>query len=1077
MGLKNFHVYKSSAGSGKTYTLVKEYLKLVLREPGAMPHILAITFTNAAAAEMKQRIIEALGRIAALRDHPEEKKGSLLVKQILSDWRQADHSLNIQEEQVIRNAGMVLKKVLHQYADFSVSTIDSFVHRVIRTFAFDLHIPVNFEVELDTRAMLNKAVDMLINRAGNDRQLTDLLVTYMISQADEEKDVRIEQQIARMAETLMDEDSGKHIEQLREISLENFQHIAGNLKKSVRQFEDQVRKEARDALRIIEQQNLEADHFFQSTKGIHGYFTHLATGDIKEKITPNSYVQKTIQEDKWVSGKCSREQKEQIDGIKPHLTKHFQAIQDMVGDGLQRYVCQHAVLENIFPMAVLNEVKKMVDEIQEEDMILHISDFNKRIAAVIVDQPVPFIYERLGERYRHFMIDEFQDTSLLQWQNMLPLVENALSSGHMSLVVGDGKQAIYRFRNGDVAQFAKLPYLTDNLRELAKPEWENTLVNNYHEEALDTNWRSEQAIVTFNNRFFSFAAGTLADELQPIYDKVSQEYREDKPGGYVDIQFPEGKNNQELFTETMDRILSIIHDCRAAGHPCSDLTILCFKNDEASAVARELISRQIPVISQESLLLSHAKEVNFFLAILKLLTNPHDYIAAIEMIAFLREKELITKPATLHECLLNTGIYAAHKQHEDKPVTKAVEEILKENGFLFSFQDFVHQNIYDTCETILRRFFSEETPPNPFVAFFMDVVYDFSEKQLASYTDFLAWWEENNYKYSLVLPEGAGAVNVMTIHKSKGLQFPVVIYPFARQKPNKPTKNGLWADGTFVEVPELPATWLQMQKKSLAGTPAEPFLEEEQEKTYLDMLNACYVALTRASQKLFVISKKEPKAYKEQTINGLLYHFLNNEGIWDETQDTFTFGQFDSPPGKEERQESFENPLKQLLSSSWSHALHMRSHQKERSIIPDTEDALERGNLMHRALENIRFKEDTDDVLQRLVEQGEINSQQKMEWAEKIKNMLSQPAIAPCFEPDAQIKREAGLFDKEGHFYRPDRVVLLKDQTIIIDYKTGKQYEKHRKQMDAYAAILQDMGYPNVQKVLLYLDEEEAKTV
>ncbi len=1115
--MQNFHVYKSSAGSGKTYTLVREYLKIVLNDPGAVRHILAITFTNAAAAEMKERIIDGLGQIAALgetraqeeascagkeppaRSNPDtagannpampnepgkatdpgktanRKKGRALLTQIMED-RNKEGFTPLHEGQLIRNAQLVLKKILHQYSDFSVSTIDSFVHRVIRTFAFDLRIPLHFEVSLDAEALLKQAVDLLINQVGSDKKLTALLVTYMVNQADDEQDVRIEQHITRLAKTLTDEESSRFIAQLKEVEMQDFQQLAGELKKRVKEFEEKVAREAGAALELIRRNELPQEAFYQGKKGIYNYFMYLANGDVKDKIHPNNYVLKTIEEDKWLSGKCNAEQEGRIMAIKGELIRYYERIRSLAEEGLETYLNRQAVLRSIFPLAVLNEVEKMLEEIKTEHILLHISDFNKRIAAIITEQPVPFIYERLGERYRHYMIDEFQDTSMLQWQNLLPLVENSLSSGHMSLVVGDGKQAIYRFRNGDVEQFANLPALTGELRKISKPEWEVTLQNNYQEISLDTNWRSAKEIIGFNNAFFQFARKQLPEEMQGIYKEVRQKARPDKEEGYVNIRFMEGQNKEELQENTLREITSIINHCREAGHPLQDITILCRANEEASMVARMLLSEHIPVISPDSLLLSYSPEVNFFLSIITLLNNPSDPVAGTEMVTFLQQSGYFTNPSSLHECLIEAGL-SGKKATNTSSLLPALEKLMHANGIDFSFRVFEHQNIYDTCETILRHFFAGDTSPNPFVAYFTDAVYDFSGKHMLSYADFLEWWKENQHKYSIVIPEGTEAVRVMTVHKSKGLQFPVVIHPFAVQRPDKMTRKGLWTEGVSASVPELPAVWLEMNKTALAGTPYEEEWKKEKEKTFLDMLNATYVAFTRSSEKLFILSGKEAKSYKPDSVNGMLHDFLASKELWDDTEACYHFGTFGPSAGKAAPPEPETDYFRRLTSEQWTRALRIRSHQAERSSLLEEADPLERGNLLHRAMEMIDSENEVGEVLGQMVANGEIDSSKQAEWEEKIGHILSDPLLRPCFAPGVKAKKEAGLFDEDGTFYRPDRVVFMENETIILDYKTGKAYHKHRQQMEGYARILQSMGYPMVKKLLVYLDKGIAEVV
>ena len=1063
----NFHVYMSSAGSGKTYTLVKEYLKIVLLDPGAVRHILAITFTNAAAAEMKGRIIEALGNISDLKINNGNRKGIALLNDIVSDLKNKGNSIP-SEDTVIENSRLVLKRILHDYSDFAVSTIDSFVHRVIRTFAFDLRLPVNFEVELDADNLLGQAVDLIIDKAGKDREITRLLVSYILNQADDEQDIRIGEKIAKMAHRLTDEDSIMYIERLKDTSIEDFYDIAGKLTASVRSFEGEIKKEAVAALDLINREGIPGSAFYGGNRGsIYSYFKNLADGKIREKLTPGKFAGETIWGNKWFSGKCDPHHKSAITEISGKIREHFMRIQEIAGSGFKKYLCELAFRKTIFPLALLNEVKKVSEEIKKENSILHISDFNREIARTISREAVPFIYERLGERYRHYMIDEFQDTSMLQWQNLLPLVENSLSEGYMNLVVGDGKQAIYRFRNGDVRQFAMLPKLTEEIKLIGKPEWEVSLENNFSKRRLETNWRSERAIVDFNNRYFSFAGKFLNDSLRDIYGDITQKIRSDKNGGYVRICFLDAEGRQDLEQAYTAEIEKIINECLDAGHRCEEIAVLCKANREISTVAGVLLKAGIPVISPDSLLLNQSDEVNFIIAMLKLLSNPYDSVAAVEVMVFLNKNEIPGIKKTLNETLSMMS----------EPYTNRIEKLLEDEGKSFSFRDFDHLNIYDSCETIIRRFFTQQQPPNPYIAFFMDAVYDFSQKHMLSRWDFLKWWEENGHKYSIQVPEGVNAVRLMTIHKAKGLQFPVVIHPFAAQKAEKPTKPGLWTDGSESGIPRPPAQWLEMSKSSLSGTLFESYLEDELQMTFLDMLNVHYVALTRPSEKLFILTEKEDKGYSTKKVNGLLQGFLKMEGLWKDDTGVYTFGDLLPASSQKQVPEESLSPLRRLISSPWSRALRMRSHQRERSLLLDQDDPLERGTLLHRAMERISRYDDLVPVLEEMKHSGEIDNSTRDEWEEKISKMLSNPEISPYYSGKFKVKTEAGLFDSDGGFYRPDRVVLADDHCALIDYKTGREYGKHSKQMDTYACILLKMGYSNIKKILLYLDEGIVKTL
>ena len=1068
-----FQVYKSSAGSGKTYTLVKEYLKIVLPQPEKMRQILAITFTNAAAAEMKSRIIEELGQIASLAQTPGNKKARNLLNEILEGIKEegkATPSVKL----LIANAQKVLTEILHNYSDFSVSTIDSFVHRIVRTFAFDLRIPVNFEIELDADSLLTKAVDMLISRAGSDEKLTELLVRFILNQADEDKDLRIEAAIGKLAKTLMDEDSTPFIEKLKDLTLDEFLVIQRNIKVKIRAFENKAQNHAIDAINLIDSENLSQESFYYGSRGIYAYFRKLFQGDVSG-IMPNTSVKKTLNDDKWYGGKVTPADKFAIDSIKGQLV---QTIEDILGQSnqyLENYQLLRAVNQNLFPLGVLNEVQRILEEIKTENVLLHISDFNRKISAIVAEQPVPFIYERIGERYQHYMIDEFQDTSMLQWQNLLPLVENGLATGNLSLVVGDGKQAIYRWRNGDVEQFIKLPELPEGVRGLSKDQWQATLQRNYHQENLATNWRSRKVIVDFNNRFFEMAKDSLSGEMQQIYLDQAQNWRKDADGGYVEISFLEKTEELSYEEVTLEKVRLAIERLLEAGHPYSDITILCRSNNKGSLLARYLLRHQIPVISSDSLLLNQSEEVIFFTSILKLLANRFDALSAIEMINYLLSAGFFKEKRNLQDVLSGLGLFPLPSSYQRLDWQTTIDKVLANEGIAFRFASLAYLNLFDVCETITRHFFATGEP-NPFVAFFMDAVFEYSEKNSLSNSDFLQWWEESGKDFSLVVPQGLNAIQIMTIHKSKGLQFPVVIFAFADLGADKATKKGCWVSPDEKIIEGLGAIWLKMGKSSLENTPYFPLYESEMERSALDMLNLAYVAMTRPKEKLFLLTKNPgANTPSKPKLQHFFSEYLKQHQLWQEEQNDYAFGSFEQT-GQEKVPLSHADPVfRRLLSRSWTGALRMRSNQQEWGLA--SAGQRERGKLLHRAMEQIITTNDITPVLARMRADGEIDQPTELEWTQRIKELIRLELLKPCFEPSAIIKTEAGLFDQNGNFYRPDRVVLLKEKTVVIDYKTGREYDSHREQIETYAKLLESMGYPAVEKMLLYLDEYKLKTV
>ena len=1074
---KSFLVYRSSAGSGKTYTLVKEYMKIVLQNPQSVRNILAITFTNAAAAEMKQRIIKALSDLADLsgKSSKQYPKDSVQLLQNLAA------EIPLSPSEIINRSQMVLSLILHNYGDFSISTIDSFVHRIIRSFAFDLKLPLNFDVELDQDQLLMQAVDLLVSKAGTEKELTGLLVDYIQSRTDEEKSHFIEYDIRKMAKTLMDEKGGLYVDQLRKLTLEDFRHIHQKLSSSIRKFENAIIETAGKASKSIHEKDIEPQYFYSGSKGIAAYFSNLTQREaILPKITPNSYVRKTIEENKWHAAKANSLQRDAIDSIKDQLIWYYNTLQNLAEHELELYKIHQMVKKSIFPMAVLNELEKILDEIKAENSLLHISDFNKKISEIVSVETAPFIYERIGERYQHYMIDEFQDTSTLQWQNLLPLIDNALASGNLNLVVGDGKQAIYRWRNGDVEQFALLPGLSALIKAESKDDWQRTLERNFKPRNLETNYRSREKIIEFNNQFFDFAKSKLPDQLQTIYEKHQQKPRADKKGGVVKLEFVE--NPEETDTnqkqQTQLRILETIRQLEKQNHPLNHITILCRSNKEASETARFLLEREIDVISSESLLLNQSDEVNFILSIFRVMSNPKDKTSFTDFFHFLIQNQLIRD--TMHEVLTQLNRWSK-MEGSNGTVIEYADKYLSRQEIDFSFEKARFLNLYESAEYIVRQFFSS-SKVNPFLAFFMDVLYEYGNKFNNLVPDFLEWWEENQGKQSVVVPEGVNAVQVMTIHKSKGLQFRIVIFPYVDASFSKLGKPGSWINVESIEeVQPLPVAWINLSS-TMEGTRYEDILTEEKNKTLLDILNVAYVAFTRAIDKLFIFSTYPANGkFSDKNMAGLLHQFTETTENTEKGQKIFLFGEDFIPETNNTDpfpEKISENIFKEYISHPWSGKISIRSRQLDND--PDKtlhENKAERGSLIHQVMERIYSLEDVGHVIQTFFDTGEISKEQKEDWQIRIEKILQHSELAMYYNPAIESKNECGMYNHKGKFMRADRVVFHGEKVIVIDYKTGLKNDLHKDQIQQYAQVIKKMGYQQVEKYLVYFDLDVVEKV
>jgi ATP-dependent exoDNAse (exonuclease V) beta subunit len=1048
----SFTVYKSSAGSGKTFTLVKEYLKLILEEPGNFRHILAITFTNKAANEMRERVLESLQDLSTKRDIEDGQAGDMMNTLV--------RELNLPASRIASQAGLALKTILHEYSDFSVGTIDSFSHRLIRTFAHDFGLPVNFNVELDSDELLTTAVDLLIDKVGEDLMVTNLLVQFLETRMEDEQDWNIDRIFTEFAKVLLDEEGGRKIENLKNLTISDFKIIASAVREKIIRFEKTIKGIAGQAMELILDRQIPHTAFYYSG-AISKYFEKLSQGDFKA-VEPNTNVRKTIEGPKWTSARAEPADIEKISEIGEQLTDLFQRIQKIFGQGRQTYYLLQAIARTIFPMAVLNEIGRLLDEFKKQNNIVHIAEFNKRISGIILNEPVPFIYERLGEKYRHLLIDEFQDTSVMQWQNLLPLVENALSAGYFNLVVGDGKQAIYRWRNGDVNQFVSLPSVPGSKDNPVLASREKVLADHYRKENLKVNFRSRKAIVDFNNELFTELKTLLSEETAGVYADHVQELKPDSDGGYVRIEFLPKEAKKEPFRELLyARILAILQDLGKENIRWQDIAILCRRNDDASDLAQFLISNQVDVVSSESLLIASSPEVAFLTGFISFLNEPSNKIVCAELIIYLFRKGKI-KSDGIHSLI--SGITSA------KQAGSAFYSILKENRIILNPAFLRVLPAYDLLEEIIR-IFGLHKPANPYLQFFLDHVLKFMRKNSAGIPGFLEWWEKQKSSLSIILPEGMNAVRIMTMHKAKGLQFPVVIVPFYSEK-YRSTKRYLWVDLPGDEPKGLPSAMLETGSQ-LENTQFADKFEEEKNKTFLDNLNLLYVALTRPRERLYVFSPSVPeKSDSPASVPSFFRYYLKKKELWSESECVYEFGDPHRKPDPGKTSPLPAREMKEFISADWHGRVFVRKMAPSSWEMENLQKNRSWGNLIHDVLSRIRHIGDEDLVLGEYLRTGTIGEEEGKTLRVKIAAVLGDSRIREFFAPGLNVRTEAEILDRKGNIYRLDRIIIDGEKAVVVDFKTGKPGEHQQIQLVQYGKLLTELGYEKVEKFLLYLEPE-----
>ena len=1043
----SFSIYDASAGSGKTYALVKEYLKIILvaKKNDAYRNILAITFTNKAVHEMKSRIVGSLSEFA--KDTPSQKAQDLM-QDLATDTQLSIVEIKTKSQQII-------KHIIHNYAAFDISTIDKFTHKVIRAFAHDLNLPMTFEVTLDTENLLIEAVDAIIAQAGEDETLTKLLIDFTMEKTDDDKSWDISREILDTGRLVLNENHRSEITHFHDKSIAEFVEIKKKLAESCKVIDKENASLAEGLLALIENNGIDLKSFSRGT-----FPNHLVS--IRDgKFNPKN---KTFHEFDDITINKTAKDRALIENLIPELIK----ILGTIYKNFEKRDFYEAFLKNITPLSLLNTVSNELAKIQEEQNVLSISEFNAIIHREIQNQPAPFIYERLGERYRHFFIDEFQDTSEMQWQNLIPLIDNALSGqddfGEKGtlMIVGDPKQSIYRWRGGKAEQFI----------ELSK---DNNPFNNPDKklEHLDKNYRSYSQVIDFNNEFFKLVSGEFEHpDYKDLYENHSHQKTNDKKGGYVNISFipkiessgedEEALDKTELYVlATLNSIQKVLRE----GFEYKDIVILTRKRGQGIAIANYLTEQRIPLLSSETLMIQNATEVRLIIHLLKYLKNNADLEAKAYFLHYIAEN--IQDQLPVHDFIAR-GM--EHKQEID------FENWLMSFDISLSFQNIRKKSLYEAVEIIVSKFLSQNLAKGggAYVQYFLDIVLERDVRNQAGIADFLNFWDKNAEKFSIPSPEGNNAVRIMTIHKSKGLEFPVVIMPFAEEDYSRKPKDKLWLDATEMDF-GLPKVLIDNSSAVEGfGEEAKSVYDLKKQEELLDNINVLYVALTRAEEQLYVISNMNLTSKGEVKTNDMSTFFINylmNYSEFDVNKLEYEFGnskKLSSASKHVDASKKIEVAAETLnpknIKIAQREALMWGTHQQE---------SIEYGNLVHEILSFVKTKEDVDLAVAKAIENGLINFGQKEVVYQTIQDIVNHKELELFFEEGNIVLNEQTIIQKEGSTIKPDRMVLTKAKEVfLLDYKTGTHNPKYQIQLENYQSAIELMGYKVIKKSLIYIGKE-----
>ncbi len=1041
-----FEVYNASAGAGKTYTLVKNYLSICLASENTMKfrEVLAITFTNKAANEMKERIVAQLRQMGTFTtsDKKEDKEYNMLF--------QLAKELGLSPEKVSFRARDILTTILHNYSAFSVSTIDKFTNRLIRSFAQDLKLNSNYEVELDSGEMLSEAIDRMLADLEEDSATSRVLLEFINTKLDEGKSPRPEHSLHEMGRNLFDEGALPFLKRLKGFDSAKVMEAGNALRKESKEMEATVKSHASQLLELIHAQGIEKMDF--SGGYVYGYITNLYDG-VVDKWPPNKTVLKILDGAPFYAKAKAKDLAPKFDPIDDELRRGLALAVETILQIYPRYHLIGKVLKDIYSLATLAEIETNLELVKEETNRLPIGEFNKLISEKLDQEPTAYLFEKLGDRYHYFFVDEFQDTSVLQWKNLLPLVGNAMASNGSVMIVGDGKQSIYRWRGGDVSQFVNLSNDTDTSNKIQIGEEVRELYSR-EKVTLGSNFRSRREVVEFNNDFFTTTAKILEGEnFQQLYSEASQKV-ERQQGGYVylnRIRYDKDTYEEEQGNEC----LRIIRSAVSRGYALSDITLITRRKQEGAILAEVLLSEGISVVSPDSLMIEQSSDVRAIVSYLKFLVRPDDFGVRWDFLNKLWNSGIVnggfTEKHLFLDKLIHESAYRLHSFLEANLSGYKLAEMLE-----LSLVD----KVYDVASLLKLPI-----QGNPFLHTFMDQIVDYQNKKGDGETGFLRWWDEKGNSKSISLPEGNDAVNIMTVHKSKGLEFPITIVPFADWlATTEPGGSSTWMDIEDYNIEGLPVARVGLSDNDHALDEYKMLHQANRESVYLDNMNLAYVAFTRAVDELYIIG-----SIKRHGEGGRLTRYISEyftekgiEGDVVEFGEPMTLTDRDKP--------AVATGIKSYKGANWFQKVKI-SIDAPLNWIDGESSQTSYGKRVHSLMAQVSSQNDVERILQENLLKGAISKSEYDELYPVINGLVNDDVLSQYYKDELEVINEEEILIPGNLSARPDRVVISGAKTHIIDYKTGVVLPKHREQLNSYRHLLTQMGYPDGDNVLIYLGE------
>lgn len=1073
-------VYKASAGSGKTFTLAVQYIRQLIEDPYSYRRILAVTFTNKATTEMKERILSQLYGIATSL-----KSSDGYLKEIM---KTSDKSI----DEIRKAADTALKNIIHDYSRFRIETIDSFFQSVMRNLARELELGANMTIELNNGDVLSDAVDSMIEKLDRMSPTLYWLLEYIEERIADDKRWNVSSEIKGFGRNIFDEAYIEKGVTLRE-KLKDTKFIPQYRKKLQEKREsilDTMKGFSEHFQEILKANGLNPTDLKNGARGIGSYFNKIASGKLSDDVR-NTTVEKCLEgAENWTTKTSTYK-----DTI---ISLANQVLIQVLNDAENTRMTSNKVLNSCdMSLRYLNNLQLLMridSEVREQNLNHNrflLSDTNALLHSIIREGDASFVYEKIGTTIDTVMIDEFQDTSRMQWENFHLLLEESLAQKEGSMIVGDIKQSIYRWRNGDWKILAGL----DKDRSFR-----------LNSKTLDTNWRSEANIIAFNNDIFTSACRVLNErykgdegedctQLLDAYSDVRQKTSKDTKEGYIKLSFLKNSEEHPYADTTMELLAEEVDSLVKKDIRVNDIAILVRKNKSIPAIADYFDKNTLyRVVSDEAFRLDASLAVCMLIDGLRYISEPTDRIACARL-AVAYQKEILKKDVDYNTVLLNS-----------------VEDYLPAE-FRLMLPEMSLMPLYELLEklfVIFRMDMIEEQ--DAYLCAFYDAVTEYMQNNSSELTSFLTYWNETLYAKTIPSGEISG-IRILSIHKSKGLEYHTVLLPFCDWKMENETNNHmLWCKINEADADKEPFCELDLTPVNYSSAMAESYFSdsyrEERLQLWVDNLNLLYVAFTRACKNLIVWCKDE----KKDTVSRLLRESIDcmkdiemicntteleeEEEVSEGSDEPIIYEYGEICISGDKKKSDTTNRLVAVPEAvnvkieSLETEIDFKQSNRSADFIRGDEDEEEnlrsqyirQGQLLHTLFASIDTREDLPSAIERLLFEGVIESAEKAEEIRKVaERALSLDEVKDWYSGEWTLYNECSIIynDEQGKMQtrRPDRVMMKDDEVVVVDFKFGKKKPEYSTQVREYMFLLSEMGYTDIKGYIWYVYSGELENV